>query len=107
MIEASNDDTSVNDIVEASVVNQCPMNESDRSTKLRLSSKEVLDNSIMLLSDETSKNNLAHISYLLAIHPDIQMELQSEIDSFIKENPVYFIVHVIVIEYYKVLGTST
>ena len=37
---------------------------------------------------ETTKNTLAYTSYLLAINPDIQMKLQSEIDDFFEEKPV-------------------
>ena len=86
MIEAS-DDKCVN--IEAAVATRCP--KADRITKYRLSSKEILDNSIMLLFDEMSKNTLAHVSYLLAINPSIQTELQSEIDNFYRHNPVYII----------------
>lgn len=82
MIEAS-DDKRTNR--EAVLMRECPKH---RPRGHKLSAKEILDNSLTLLFDETSKNTLAHISYLLAINPEIQMKLQSEIDDFFEENPV-------------------
>ena len=35
-------------------------------------------------------NALAYTTYLLALNPDIQEKLQSEIDSYFKEKPVRF-----------------
>ena len=88
MIEAS-DDTRTNR--ETVVTRECPTR---KPRGHKLSAREILDNSLTLLFDETSKNTLAHVSYLLAINPEIQMKLQSEIDSFFEENPVslFFIV---------------
>lgn len=84
MIEAS-DDTSRNE-EPVTVMRQCPLH--NASGHKKLSTREILDNSITLLSDETSKNTLCHVSYLLAINPDIQMKLQFEIDDFFNKNPV-------------------
>lgn len=68
----------------------CPMGGStcNRTSNHNLSASDILDNVVMLLFDETSKNTLAHISYLLAINPDIQLKLQDAIDAFYRENPV-------------------
>lgn len=85
MIEAS-DDTRTNR--ETVVMRECPTCRPRDSRRHKLSAREILDNSLTLLFDETSKNTLAHVSYLLAINPEIQMKLQSEIDSFFEENPV-------------------
>ena len=66
----------------------CPMGGSNRASNHTLSTSDILDNVVMFLFDETSKNTLAHISYLLAINPDIQLKLQDAIDAFYRENPV-------------------
>lgn len=50
-----------------------------------------MDNFVSFLVDETSKNTLAYVSYLLALNPDIQKKLQSEIANFFEENPVRYI----------------
>ena len=42
----------------------------------------------LLAGYETTANALAYTSYLLALHPDIQEKLQSEIDSYFDEKPV-------------------
>ena len=67
---------------------ECPMGRSNQTSKHKLSTSDIMDNTVMFLFDETSKNTLAHISYLLAINPDIQLKLQDEIDAFYMENPV-------------------
>ena len=85
MIEASAD-TNVD--VEERVNQGCPIPRSNRTKKHELSGRDVLDNTVMLVFDETLKNTLAHISYLLAVHPRIQLKLQHEIDTFYRENPV-------------------
>ena len=41
-----------------------------------------------LLYGETTANTLAYTSYLLALNPDIQEILQSEIDNYFDEKPV-------------------
>lgn len=60
----------------------------NRTSNHNLSASDILDNTVMFLFDETSRNTLAHISYLLAINPDIQLKLQDAIDAFYKEYPV-------------------
>ena len=88
MIEAS---VSTGVDVEDRVAAECSGHRSSRTSNHKLSARDILDNTIMFLFDETSKNTLAHISYLLAINPDIQLKLQDEIETFYKENPVSFI----------------
>ena len=85
MIEAS---TGTDVDIEDRVGTECPIHRSNRTSNHKLSARDVLDNTVMFLFDETSKNTLAHISYLLAINPDIQLKLQDEIDTFYRENPV-------------------
>ena len=42
----------------------------------------------LLAGYETSAINLAYTSYLLALNPDVQERLQSEIDTFFEQNSV-------------------
>ena len=55
-----------------------------------LTDEEVVIHAITILMAgyETTANALAYTSYLLALNPDIQEKLQSEIDSYFDENPV-------------------
>ena len=61
----------------------------------RLTNEEVVGNARVLLLGgyETTANALAYTTYLLALNPDIQEKLQSEIDSYFKEKPVRFFSH--------------
>ena len=43
---------------------------------------------ILLAGYETTANALAYTSYLLALNPDIQEKLQSEIDDYFDDKPV-------------------
>ena len=79
MMEASTEDRSE----EESLIRKF-----NRTSNHNLSANDILDNTVMFLFDETSRNTLAHISYLLAINPDIQLKLQDAIDAFYKEYPV-------------------
>ena len=42
----------------------------------------------MLAGYETTANTLTYVSYLLALHPYIQENLQTEIDGYYENNPV-------------------
>ena len=42
----------------------------------------------MLAGYDTTANALTYVSYLLALHPDIQENLQTEIDGYYENNPV-------------------
>ena len=42
----------------------------------------------MMAGYETTANALTYVSYLLALHPDIQENLQVEIDNYYDNNPV-------------------
>ena len=67
---------------------QCPVHK-----KLgTLTDKEVVGHAAVLLTAgyETTANALVFTSYLLALNPDIQEKLQSEIDSYFDEKPVSF-----------------
>ena len=56
----------------------------------RLSNEEIVAHAVtfLLAGYETTANTLAYTSYLLALNPDIQEKLQSEIDSYFDDKPV-------------------
>ncbi len=56
----------------------------------KLTDEQVVGQAIgfLLAGYETTANTLAYTSYLLALNPDIQEKLQSEIDSYFDEKPV-------------------
>ena len=55
-----------------------------------LTDKDVVGHArvVLLAGYETTANTLAYTSYLLALNPDIQEKLQSEIDSYFDDKPV-------------------
>jgi cytochrome P450 len=61
---------------------------SDRGRKL--TDEEIVAHAVtfILAGYETTANTLAYTSYLLALNPDIQEKLRSEIDSYFDNNPV-------------------
>ena len=68
----------------------------------RLTDEQVVGEAIgiLLAGYETTANTLAYTSYLLALNPDIQEKLQSEIDSYFEEKPVcisYFFLHMYIL----------
>ena len=66
------------------------MNAQARENGGKLTDGEVMSQAveILLAGYETTANALAYTSYLLALNPDIQEKLQSEIDSYFEEKPV-------------------
>ena len=63
---------------------------SDKGRKL--TDEEIVAHAVtfILAGYETTANTLAYTSYLLALHPDIQEKLQSEIDSYFDDKPVRY-----------------
>ena len=61
---------------------------SDKGRKF--SDEEIVAHAVtfILAGYETTANTLAYTSYLLALNPDIQEKLQSEIDSYFDDKPV-------------------
>ena len=43
---------------------------------------------LMLAGHETTASALSYISYLLALHPEVQERLAEEIDDYLQEHPV-------------------
>ena len=58
----------------------------------KLTDDEIMANSFtfLLAGYETSAAALSYTSYLLALHPDTQEKLQSEIDNYFEDKPVSF-----------------
>ena len=56
----------------------------------KLTDKDLVDFAVSFLGAgyETTANTISYTSYLLALNPDIQEKLQSEIDSYFEEKPV-------------------
>ena len=44
----------------------------------------------LLAGHDTTSNLLSYASYLLALHPEVQERLQSEIDGYFENNPVSY-----------------
>ncbi len=96
MIDVSESDEATDGSEAAATSSGCPMHQISRSESPRhkLAAKEIVENSVTFLfaSHETTANTLTSTTYLLALNPDIQEKLQSEIDSYFDENPVSLIV---------------
>ena len=56
----------------------------------KLTDEEVVGHTrlVLMAGYETTANALAYTSYLLALNPDIQEKLQSEIDNYFDDKPV-------------------
>ena len=65
-----------------------PVKKFDKGRKL--TDEEIVAHAVtfILAGYETTANTLAYTSYLLALNPDIQEKLQSEIDSYFDDKPV-------------------
>ena len=71
---------------------QQPGTSSPVTKRRKLTDKEIVAHAVtfMLAGYETTANTLAYASYLLALNPDIQEKLQSEIDSYFEGKPVSY-----------------
>ena len=72
---------------------ECPAHKATVArTKLMMSDEEVVANSIgfLLAGNETTAITLSFASYQLALNPDIQEKLQSEIDTYFEDKPVSY-----------------
>ena len=70
---------------------ECPAHKTTiKPQKGTLTDKEVYANAALFLmaGNDTTSIMLAYTSYLLALNPDIQEKLQSEIDAYFEDKPV-------------------
>ena len=86
MMDATGDDEEK----EEGETSDCPINPTSKRQK-KFTDEEVVHMAITMLiaGYETTANTLTFISYLLALHPDTQEKLQTEIDSYYEEHPVH------------------
>ena len=85
MIDATGEEDEENEAQDG----ECPANK-QRKTKGVMTDTEVFANAMVFLfaGNETTATALSFASYLLALHPDVQEKLQSEIDDYFEEKPV-------------------
>ena len=94
MIEATGEEGDSDDEekeTEPQAAAECPAHKTTIKTqKGTLTDKEVYANAVgfLMAGSNTTSITLACTSYLLALNPDIQEKLQSEIDSYFEDNPV-------------------
>ena len=69
---------------------ECPAHKPATKTKGVMTDEVIVANSLGFLfaGNETTASALSFASYSLALHPDIQEKLQSEIDAYFDEKPV-------------------
>ena len=95
MIEASGEEEDSSDEkeeTEPQTAAECPAHKTTtkQTAKGVMTDIEVIDNSFGFLGagNETTAVTLSFASYELAINPDIQEKLQSEIDAYFEDKPV-------------------
>ena len=93
MIEASGeeDDSDEEKETEPQAAAECPAHKTTTKPKKgTMTDKEVYANAVgfLIAGNETTSLTLSYTSYLLALNPDIQEKLQSEIDAYFEDNPV-------------------
>ena len=88
MIEASGEEGDVDEDKETEPPAECPAHK--KTAKGVMTDSEVFANSLGFLGagNDTTAVTLSFASYELAVNPDIQEKLQSEIDSYFEDKPV-------------------
>ena len=68
--------------------------ENEDGTRETISNEQIatFGSNFLFAGTETTASVLSYTSYLLALHPDIQERLQSEIDGYLQDNPVVRII---------------
>ena len=81
----------------AATTTGCPAHQSSvgLDEKRKLTNKDLVNLAVSFLGAgyETTANTISYTSYLLALNPDIQEKLQSEIDSYFDDKPVSQFIH--------------
>ena len=88
MIEASGEEGDSDEEKETEPPAECPAHKTATKTaKEVMTDKEVFANAVgfLIAGNETTSVLLAYTSYLLALNPDIQEKLQSEIDAYFED----------------------
>ena len=97
MLDASEDASDQTDPASSTTATTgCPVHQSASvgtgtgGKRHKLTDKDLVDFAVSFLGAgyETTANTISYTSYLLALNPDIQEKLQSEIDSYFEEKPV-------------------
>ena len=90
LIEASGEVEEEDDEEVKTAPAECPAHQKQPPKKGVMTDKEVYGNAVGFLGagNDTTAITLSFTFYLLAIHPDIQQRLQSEIDAYFDEKPV-------------------
>ena len=91
MIEASGEEGDSDEEKETEPPAECPAHKTTTKTaKGVMTDEAVIDNSLGFLGagNETTAVTLSFASYELAINPEIQEKLQSEIDAYFDDKPV-------------------
>ena len=91
MIEASGEDEGDSDEEkETEPPAECPAHKTTKTAKGVLTDDEVAENALIFLfaGQDTTASVISFTSYQLAINPDVQKKLQSEIDAYFEEKPV-------------------
>lgn len=96
MIDASGEEEEVSDSEgekETEPPAKCPAHKAAAKSKGVMTDAEIVANAFGFLfaGNETTASTLSFVSYLLALHPDIQEKLQSEIDAYFNDKPVKFV----------------
>ena len=91
MIEASGEEDDSDEEKETEAPAECPAHKTIiKTAKGVMTDAAIYDNSVSFLvaGNETTSTTLSYTSYLLALNPDIQEKLQSEIDVYFEDKPV-------------------
>ena len=90
MIEATGEEGDSDDEKETEAPAECPAHKATKTTKGVMTDAEVFENSLGFLGagNDTTAMTLSFASYELAVNPDIQEKLQSEIDAYFEDKPV-------------------
>ena len=90
MIEASGEEGDSDEEIETEPPAECPAHKTAAKSKGIMTDAEVVENSMLFLfaGKDTTAIAISFASYLLAINPDIQEKLQSEIDAYFEDKPV-------------------